>query len=191
VGVTIFETGVPFSVTNGVDSDGIGGSNRGDVNPAGKAGVRAQYVGVSATNPFGYVNPDFVDPATGQVRPVPIDPKEARYVGLPQYGTEGWTPRTGNAGRNTERIPGLNNWNLNVIKSVKMTERFSTEFRTEFYNVWNHPQYGYYSVSAFTPPETAVTIASNVQGSIGGRFMNTRLMEAGGRTIRYQLTLRF
>ena len=52
-------------------------------------------------------------------------------------------PHTGNAGRNTERVPGLNNWNVNLIKNVRITERFRTEFRTEFYNIWNHPQYGY------------------------------------------------
>ncbi|HYP07976.1 MAG TPA: TonB-dependent receptor [Bryobacteraceae bacterium] len=185
-GVTIFETGVPYSASNGADSDGIGGSNRPDVNPAGQARVRAQW---SATSPTGYVNPDHFDTAQGRYVAVPIDPKEARYVGLPPYGTAGFTPRTGNAGRNTERLPGLNNWNLNLIKNVRMTERFSTEFRTEMYNVWNHPQYGYYSVSAFTPGEG--TIASNVSGSAGGRFMNPTFLEAGSRIIRYQLTLRF
>jgi hypothetical protein len=188
-GVTIFESGVPYSVANGADSDGIGGSNRADLNPAGKAGVRAQYVGVSATNPYGYVNPDVLDAATGRYISVPIDPKEARYVGLPAYGTAGFTPRTGNAGRNTERVPGLNNWNVNIMKKVRLTERFTTEFRTEFYNIWNHPQYGYYSVSSFTPPEG--TIASSVQTSLAGRFVNPRFLEAGGRVIRYQLNLRF
>ena len=33
-------------------------------------------------------------------------------------------PRTGNAGRNTERVPGLNNWNVNLMKKVRITERF-------------------------------------------------------------------
>jgi hypothetical protein len=190
-GITIFESGVPYSVANGLDSDGIGSFNRADLNPAGRAGVRAQWVGVSPTNPFGYINPDAIDPATGQVTttPVPIDPREARYVGLPAYNTPGFTPRTGNAGRNTERIPGLNNWNVNVFKNVRITEGVSTEFRTEFYNVFNHPQFGYKSVSSFAPPEGG--IASSVQTSAGGRFVNPRVLEAGGRTIRYQLTLRF
>jgi hypothetical protein len=188
-GITIFESGVPYSVANGADSDGIGGSNRADLNPAGKAGVRAQYVGVSATNSFGYVNPDVLDAATGKYISVPIDPKEARYVGLPAYGTANFSPRTGNAGRNTERVPGLNNWNVNIMKKVRLTERFSTEFRTEFYNIWNHPQYGYYSASSFAPGEG--TIASSVQTSLAGRFANPAFLEAGGRVIRYQLNLRF
>jgi hypothetical protein len=188
-GVTIFESGVPYSVANGLDSDGIGGTNRADLNPAGKAGVRAQWVGVSATNPFGYINPDFFDTATGKFISVPIDPKEARYVGLPAYNPALFTPRTGNAGRNTERVPGINNFNANLTKNVRLTERVGTEFRAEFYNLFNHPQFGYPSVSSFTPGEG--TIASSVQTSVAGRFVNPRVLEAGGRTIRYQLTLRF
>jgi hypothetical protein len=182
-GVTIFESGVPYSVANGLDSDGIGGANRADLNPAGKPGVRAQWTA------NGYINPDFFDTATGKFISVPIDPKEARYIGLPAYGTANFTPRTGNAGRNTERVPGVNNWNVNVIKNVRLTEQVSTEFRTEFYNIFNHPQFGYPSVSSFTPGEG--TIASSVQTSAAGRFANPRVLEAGGRTIRYQLTLRF
>ena len=158
--------------------------NRSDFNPAGQAGVRAQFVGVSASNPFGYVNPDVFNPSTGGYVSVPIDPKEARYIGLPANAG-----RTGNAGRNLERIPGLKNWNVNLIKNVRISERFSTEFRTEFYNIWNTPQYGYFSVSPFTPGEG--TIASNVSGSLAGRFLNPTFLEAGGRVIRYQLTVRF
>ena len=88
-GITIFESGVPYSVANGADSDGIGGPNRADLNPAGQAGVRAQWVGISATNPYGYVNPDVFDAATGRYISVPIDPKDARYIGLPAFGTAG------------------------------------------------------------------------------------------------------
>ena len=96
---------------------------------------------------------------------------------------------TGNAGRNTERVPGLNNWDVNLSKNVRINERVSTEFRTEFYNIWNHPQYGYRSVGPFVPGEG--TIASSVQTSIAGRFVNPQALEAGGRIIRYQLSLRF
>jgi hypothetical protein len=75
------------------------------------------------------------------------------------------------------------------MKKVRLTERFSTEVRTEFYNIWNHPQYGYYSASSFAPGEG--TIASSVQTSLAGRFANPAFLEAGGRVIRYQLNLRF
>jgi hypothetical protein len=191
-GITSLESGVPYSVANGADSDGIGGANRSDLNPAGQAGVRAQWVGISASNPYGYINPDVFDGATGRYISTPIDPKDARYIGLPAIGTAGppgYVPHTGNAGRNTERVPGLNNWDVNLSKNVRINERVSTEFRTEFYNIWNHPQYGYRSVGPFVPGEG--TIASSVQTSIAGRFVNPQALEAGGRIIRYQLSLRF
>ncbi|HEY4710168.1 MAG TPA: TonB-dependent receptor [Candidatus Acidoferrales bacterium] len=37
--------------------------------------------------------------------------------------------------------PGQNNWDFSLIKNTKITEGTSLQFRTEFYNIWNHPQY--------------------------------------------------
>jgi Carboxypeptidase regulatory-like domain/TonB-dependent Receptor Plug Domain len=37
--------------------------------------------------------------------------------------------------------PGQNNWDISLIKNTKITEGTSLQFRTEFYNVWNHPQF--------------------------------------------------
>jgi hypothetical protein len=37
--------------------------------------------------------------------------------------------------------PGQNNWDLSIIKHTKITESLNTEFRAEFYNVWNHAQF--------------------------------------------------
>jgi hypothetical protein len=48
----------------------------------------------------------------------------------------------GNAGRHQLEVPGINNWDLSVFKHVPITERLNTEFRAEFYNVWNHTQFG-------------------------------------------------
>jgi hypothetical protein len=43
--------------------------------------------------------------------------------------------------------PGLNNWNLSLLKDVKFTESKSLEFRAEFFNVFNHAQfYGPFAV---------------------------------------------
>ena len=58
-GVTTFESGVPYSIFNGLDSDGIGGANeRPTFNPNGQKGVRAIPV-VNATGAItGYTNPD-------------------------------------------------------------------------------------------------------------------------------------
>ena len=48
----------------------------------------------------------------------------------------------GNSGRNSVENPGMNNWDLAVIKKTRVTERLSAEFRAEFFNAWNHAQFG-------------------------------------------------
>lgn len=191
-GVTTFESGVPFTVFNGLDSDGIGGAlvDRPNFNPNGQPGVRARPVVDAQGFITGYVNPD--------ANSAPIDPATARYIGLPAYvaGLSGSVARTGNLGRNTERSPGLNNWNMNLMKRTRVTESATLEFRTEFYNIFNHPQIGQGASSPFAPlgnPTQSNFIASSVNTSTAGFFLvpNTSLADNGGRVIRYQLKLIF
>ena len=48
----------------------------------------------------------------------------------------------GNMPFNGVRGPGRDNWNLSLFKSFAFNERGSRlEFRTEFFNVWNHTQF--------------------------------------------------
>ncbi len=193
-GVTTFESGVPMTVTNGQDADSIGGNlDRPDYNPLGAVGVRAvpALTAASAANPalaaanacglttvgtLFYTNPD----AGGAC----INPSDARYIGI-----LAGTGRRGNLGRNTLRSRGTNNWNLNILKRVRITEGTRLEFRTEFYNVFNHPQYGTGSVSPFSG--APLGIASNVITSTAGRFLRPEFDEGGGRVIRYQLKFSF
>ena len=44
----------------------------------------------------------------------------------------------GNAGRNTVRGPGLQNWDVSVFKIFPLGEQKRIEFRSEFFNIWNH-----------------------------------------------------
>ncbi len=186
-GVTTFETGVPFTVTNGVDSNGVGGNNdRPDFNPNGQRGVRA--IPATATSPSatGFINPDVVigKTAGGQDIFSPIDPATARYIGLAT--TAG---RTGTLGRNTERTRGVNNFDFTVQKRIRLTETTSLQFRTEFFNVFNHPQYGTLSISPFAPA-TAGPSAS-VFNTAAGQFLQPQFGDGGGRVIRYLLKLTF
>ncbi len=174
-GVYTYESGVPFSVTNGVDADGIGGNfDRPDGNPNGKVGVRAV---PNASSPTGYINPDAGN--------APINPADAQYIVVPAG-----SGRTGNLGRNTERTNPTNNLNANILKRFRLTERFSLEMRGEAFNVLNHPQYGQLSVSAFSPG-SAGSLQSNATTSPAGRFLNQTFLDGGGRVLRYQMKLIF
>ncbi|MDZ4801191.1 MAG: hypothetical protein SGI92_23785 [Bryobacteraceae bacterium] len=186
-GIYTYESGIPFNVANGADADGVGGAvERPDINPAGRAGVRAQ---PSATSPTGYINPDVYVPATNSYRSEPIDPKDARYIGLPACTTNFAACRPGTAPRNSERTLPVNNFLLNARKNIRMTERYNLTFGGEFYNLFNHPQFGYPSVSIFTPG--GGTPAPSTNTSLAGRFANVRILDGGGRVVRYNLTLRF
>jgi hypothetical protein len=191
-GVTTFESGVPFTVSNGVDGDGIGGGavDRPNVNPNGRYGVRA----VPRTDAQGFIT-GYVNPDDGNN---PIDPNTAYFIGNPAYvaGLPGSVQRVGTLGRNTERTPGQNNFNMNIMKRTRISEAKAIEFRTEFYNIFNHPQYGTGSVSPFSPagnPTGSNFIPANTTGSVAGLFLktNTTNSDGGGRVIRYQLKFVF
>jgi hypothetical protein len=47
----------------------------------------------------------------------------------------------GTSGRNIWRDGGLRNWDLSVTKSFKFQERLTAQFRAEFFNVLNHPNF--------------------------------------------------
>jgi hypothetical protein len=53
----------------------------------------------------------------------------------PAFGT------FGNAGKGIWRGPGFHNWDFSVTKAFKFGDRLSTQFRAEFFNVLNHPEF--------------------------------------------------
>ncbi len=58
----------------------------------------------------------------------------------------------GNLGRNSLRSPGLVQWDLSVTKNFHVRERVNVQFRSEFFNVLNHTNFGL--------PDTTFTNAS-------------------------------
>jgi len=187
-GLTAYESGNPYTISNGQDSDGLEGTDRPNFNPLGKPGVRA--VWAPTESPTGYINPDVPGPNGTFVR-TPIDPKDARFIGLPANQTPTRIGTIGNLGRNTERAPALKNWDVNIVKRFRITEGVLLQFRTEFYNIFNTPQYGTVSVSPFHPAQNTQTIAANVNSSAPGVFANAQAVDGGGRVIRWQLRLEF
>ncbi|HYA97231.1 MAG TPA: hypothetical protein VEH49_03985, partial [Methylomirabilota bacterium] len=48
----------------------------------------------------------------------------------------------GNMGRNAIVGPGFSNTDLALFKNTKITERVSLQFRTDAFDLFNHPNYG-------------------------------------------------
>jgi hypothetical protein len=63
-----------------------------------------------------------------------------RRVGSGQSVAQGGG-RFGNAGRNTIRTPGINEWNVSLFKRTTVKEGHVLEFRSEFYNALNHANF--------------------------------------------------
>ncbi len=181
-GINTLESGVPFTIFNGFDSDGVAGANRPTHNPNGQRGVRAIPLVDANNNITGYYNPELVvGSVTSTSAAAAIDPNTAEFIVNPTYvaGLSGSVVRFGNLGRNTERTLGINNWDMTVLKRTRITETIGVEFRTEFFNAFNRPQY---------------SSGDNVANAItNGQFLQpiNRTTSGGGRSIRYQVKLIF
>jgi len=73
----------------------------------------------------------------------------------------------GNTGRNVLIGPGLETWDLGTDKDFHITERFLLQFRAEFFNALNHPNFGLPNSS----------IGSTAAGTITGVLTNARQVQ--------------
>jgi hypothetical protein len=66
---------------------------------------------------------------------LPVTGPNAGLFTFPLFGGPG------NVRRNSFYGPGFKSWDMVVAKNTKLTERMSLEFRSEFYNILNHPNF--------------------------------------------------
>jgi Carboxypeptidase regulatory-like domain/TonB-dependent Receptor Plug Domain/TonB dependent receptor-like, beta-barrel len=61
------------------------------------------------------------------------------------FNTNAFVPNApltfGNAGRNIVRGPGFHNFDFSVLKNTKIYENVNLQFRAEFFNILNHPNF--------------------------------------------------
>ena len=77
----------------------------------------------------------------------------------------------GNAGLGTILGPGQHNWDISLIKNTRvggLSENAALEFRTEFFNAFNHPQFS-------NPGNSEITNAAF--GKITSTSVNPRLIQ--------------
>ncbi len=75
----------------------------------------------------------------------PIQKLNPRKPGNPYFATGGFTTeplgQVGTSSRLFFSGPGLNNFDMALLKDTKFQERFDLQFRAEFFNVFNHTQF--------------------------------------------------
>jgi hypothetical protein len=134
-GISIFQSGLPFSV---VDSAG------------GQAFVAVTTVNVTANLAAGQTISDGLTHGSVQSRLGGYLNPNAFAVAPPlsaANGGDGVATDFGNLGRNIYRGPRQQNWDFSLIKNFKITERQSLRFTTDFFNMWNHPVFANPSVT--------------------------------------------
>ena len=68
----------------------------------------------------------------------------------------------GNSGVGIVLGPGQFNWDLSIIKMTRFGERHSLQFRTEFFNAFNHPQFNNPGAAVSTPTTFGIITSSSV-----------------------------
>jgi hypothetical protein len=158
-GITVFQTGTPFSVINGGSSGGIGVSDN--------AGV-ANYFGTGSyadcvANP--YASPPRAGNNTQSVGPLLANPGA---FAAPRGMT------FGDCGRNSLKNPRRTNFNASLLKHFKLLGERELEFRAEAFNIFNHTQFRIYDQSH--PGNTG----NNVIGCYGGAATSYSAGGGGG-----------
>jgi hypothetical protein len=131
------ESGQPITALSGVDSN-FNGDSAGDraifnPNGTGRTGsVVNQVCNDGAGGTTRIVTPGAAKCASGNVVGYVAATPGARYV---QAGKGALST----LGRNTIGTPGLNIWNMSLLKNIVLTERFRLQFRIATYNTFNHP----------------------------------------------------
>jgi hypothetical protein len=95
-------------------------------------GLNGSCLGGTETGHFLF-NPMNLVCAVGSPNGLPADPMLVPG-GVPLFSH-------GNMGRNVLRGPGINNFDISLLKDIKLTESKSLEFRSEFFNAFNHVQF--------------------------------------------------
>ena len=86
----------------------------------------------------------------------------------------------GNLGRNTLILPGLATFDFSLIKAFPLSERFRLQFRSEFFNLFNRPNFG-------RPAQRLFNRSARRRGSAG--FISNTVTSA--REIQFGLRLVF
>ena len=136
-GFVTIQTGAPVSIL----------SARGTLNRAARSGqntvnstdTQSQLDAISGLFMTGngpyFISPSVIGPngtgaaADGQA------PFSGQVFSNPGYGT------VGSLQRRTLSGPNFSNYDMSVLRNIKITERLGVQFRADFYNLFNHPNF--------------------------------------------------
>lgn len=136
-GITIFQSGIPFSVTDSGAGTGFLGAGFTPGTLSGSLAGGSTLASAATTGDIhrridGYLNLNAFATAP-LLYPALCDPVNNSNFCATDFG---------NLGRNVFRGPRQQNWDFSLIKNFKLTERQELRFTTDFFNIWNHANFG-------------------------------------------------
>ena len=142
-GITVFQSGIPFSAINNPSSSVSTSDNAGVANGIGIFSIQSYPDVLAKTNskPANSNTP-------GTIGPLLLNP--GAFV-APQGLT------FGNAGRNSLNNPSRWNFDMSLFKNFRVHERQTVQFRAEAFNVFNHTQFEIYNPAKRNQPNNTLT----------------------------------
>ena len=141
-GITIIQSGTPFSINDSLAGSGFLGS--------GYTPTLTGSLATGASVADGYTHGDIHNRLDGYLNvanfvPAPLlypfDPANPGTTCDPEFNSNFCTTAFGNLGRNTYRGPYQQNWDFSLMKNFRVTERVNVRFTTDFFNIFNHANF--------------------------------------------------
>jgi hypothetical protein len=149
-GITTFQSGTPFTVYDSTGVSAQGGAPEISGFPSDRPNLIGDPTKGTCTNGAHTGTPDcWYNPTAFEQ----LDPSSQ----LGQFG---------NAGRNIVQGPGYQQWDFSALKNFRFTETKALQFRAEFFNIFNHANFGIPVNDLNTPPDTTGSIQTSQPGRL-------------------------
>src|SRR5215469_12015932 len=165
-GVTIFQSGLPFSIFDSSAGTAFLGAGSTPLLGASLAPGATISGGLSSGDIHSRLVNGYLNPPAFMAAPL-VDPADC--ANDPNFCTTGF----GDLGRNIYHGPFEQNWDVSILKHFKIGERQDVRFAADFFNLWNHTNFANPTV---TDVETAGAPSSPF-GKIVQTTGNPRLIQ--------------
>jgi len=130
-GIVTYQTGFPIRILSGDDTELT--TSDGDFEPVGQPNI---------TGPVRFTNPGHVTTITCPSPPLGTGRTVTGNIFFNPCAFQDSAPGTfGNSSRSLCCGPSISQTDISFVKKTPISERFNTEFRAEFYNLFNHTQF--------------------------------------------------
>ncbi len=198
-GVTTIQDGTPLTFADGGAGTAYGTQGTGTTSGFGRAQLCPGATDATIATPGGIESrlggysggPGYFNPAAFCGAPAimpngttvfyPTATQTAQAQCTAANGNNACATLFGNSGTGLILGPGQFNFDLSILKTTKITERTTLQFRAEFYNLLNHPQFNQVAPSSGTGGTLAQlpNVASATAGIITSTSVNPRVIQLG------------